>query len=339
MRRFWDDWFGCSPLLLDDGKFIESWLTWGGGVEGGPVGVRGLTVRRQLDGLPPGDTKELIVFPIIPILREGVTRQVVTAWLTIKDSFGDIDPLDNAPWSAAGGRQKVTTTNNPGFGQILDQVGGDLRFDLKAGNTAFLDPRRAYYFDCKVEMSDGSKYSVETSSFMTGQAVGLPPGEQMSILRTLSRNITVVGNLGAGLDTLHSISIPANSLKTNGDYLRARLSGEFATNDNNKRVRVTFGGQAVLDTTQVDFDSGDWSYEIVLTRLTSTTVRVSVISASGAINFLSAVVSGSGAIGAGNSVITVADLAANALTLLVEAEAVADNDVTQNLSIVELSQQ
>src|SRR5262245_7676029 len=216
---------------FDDARFIDSWLLWGGGIEGGPVGVRGLTVHRQLEGLPPGDTKELVVFPIIPILRAGGTRQIVTAWLTIKDSFGDIDPSDNAPWSAAGGRQKITTTNNPGFGQIIDQVGGELRFDLKAGNTAFLDPRRNYYFDCKIEMSDGSKYSVEIDSFMTGQAVALPEGQQMSILRTIHRNMTAVGNLGAGLDSLHSFTLPLASLKTDGDYLRAWLSGEFATNE------------------------------------------------------------------------------------------------------------
>ncbi|MGH9753444.1 MAG: hypothetical protein ACREA2_11730 [Blastocatellia bacterium] len=331
--RFFSD---CDPWF--DRRFIDAWLRWGGGIEGGPVGVRGLAVAKQLEGLVPGDTRELIVFPIIPSLRDGVSRQVVSAWLTIKDDEGDLDAAENVPWSASGARQKITTTNNPGFGQILDQVSPELRFDLKSTNTAFLTGRRTYYFDCRIEMSDGAKYSVEVGNFTIGQPVALPQGAQMSILRTIHRNTTVVGNVGGGLDGLHSASVPAASLKSNGDYLRVWLSGEFAANNNNKQIRISFGGQVLIDTGQVDFDSGDWAYEVVLTRLTSTTVRVSIINSAGSINFLDAVVSGSGSVGAGNSVITVSDLAVNALILLVEAQGVADNDVTQNLSIIELSQ-
>lgn len=143
---------------------------------GGPLGVRGLPVCKQLDGLIPGDTRELLVYPVVPVLRAGVSRAVTVAWFSIKDDETDADATENAVWTAVGARQKITTTNNPGIGQILQAVTPELRFDLTAANTVFLTARRTYYFDVQVKMEDGAIYTVEAGAFTTGQQITIATG-------------------------------------------------------------------------------------------------------------------------------------------------------------------
>jgi len=169
---------------------------------------------------------------------------------------------------------------------------------------------------------------------------------RVSILGTpwaIQVDTSTVGNVGGGLDTLHTYSLPAGSLATNGDYLKVVYGGLYAANDNNKRLVISFGGQGVEDSGLIDIDSGTnigWTVHIRYTRLSATTVLATATICSGFLQF------DSGGANAGTGgrylsrsfVLTVTDLAANAQTLLVQAEATADNDVTQNLSIVELVQ-
>lgn len=162
--------------------------------------------------------------------------------------------------------------------------------------------------------------------FFPGVAVAFPP------------DTSVVGNVGAGLDSLHSFSLPANSLKSNGDYLRIRYSGTIAANNNDKRLRVSADGQTIGDTTLIDLDAGSWTRDFLYIRLTATTIRATSIDAIGFLNFLNGAAGGSGVIGSINTDITVANLTNNAITLLVQAEATANDDVVQNLSIIELVQ-
>jgi hypothetical protein len=159
----------------------------------------------------------------------------------------------------------------------------------------------------------------------------------------LEVNTTQTGNVGGGLDTLHSYTLPINSLASNGDYLKVRYAGTFATNDNDKRVNVTFGGQNVQADAVVDQDSGSWVIDIEYTRLTSTTVLASYTQDLGSI-----LIASGGAVDAGRTaffkpvttVVTVADLAANttAMVVLGESAGSATDDVVQRLSRIELVQ-
>ncbi|MGH9753445.1 MAG: hypothetical protein ACREA2_11735 [Blastocatellia bacterium] len=159
----------------------------------------------------------------------------------------------------------------------------------------------------------------------------------MSMLGCIHRNTQVVGNVGAGLDNLHSFTLPAGSLANDGDYVSVSYGGEFATNANSKRVQVTFGGQVVSNNTQAQ-NSGAWSYIITYVRVSSTTVR-----ATGQFTWHFASVAGGfvntlyGTVGGG--LLTVADLNSNGMVMLIQGEGVADNDITQNLSVIELCQQ
>ena len=161
--------------------------------------------------------------------------------------------------------------------------------------------------------------------------------------RNIKRDTSTVGNVGGGLDTLHTFSLPANSLQTDGDYLRVRYGGLFATNDNDKRIVVSFGGTSVssLGAALFDQDSGTWVYDIIYIRLSSTSVRVS-----GQIMWHYILRNGDG-VGDGNGfyasintdITGLSSLGSNATTMKVEAEGTSNDDIQQNFSVIELTQQ
>lgn len=165
-----------------------------------------------------------------------------------------------------------------------------------------------------------------------GQIVGVP--------KNVHTNSAATGNVTTGLDNLHSFSLPAASLAANGDYVRARYAGTFTTNDNDKRIVISFAGQTVHDPGLFDQDAGSWSYDIEYLRVSDTSIRFSVL----AVWYFIAV-DGAQALGGSNGfiigvsgTITVADLDVNASTMLVQAEGTATDDIVQNFSIIELTQ-
>ena len=156
---------------------------------------------------------------------------------------------------------------------------------------------------------------------------------------TIEVNTTPTGNVGGGLDPLHSFSLLAGSLANDDDYLEVEYAGSFATNDNDKRIVVSFGGQTIttIGTGLFDIDAGNWRYEITYTRLTSTTVLASLNLAWG---FLlrdgGGTAGGNGLTAAAVAELTVPDLDANATTMLVQAEGTANDDIIQRLSKIKL---
>lgn len=173
-----------------------------------------------------------------------------------------------------------------------------------------------------------------------------PSGEfsLVGLVRNIEVNITTVGNVGAGLDPLHSFSLPANSLRNNGDYLHIWFGGDYANNANLKRVVASFGGTAWEDTGLRDVVNGSgWATAVTIVRVSSTSVLVSggILANSLAITSANVVTTfGEGFIGAArNRLITdLPNLSLNDTLIEVEGEGTANDDVTQNLSIYELVQ-
>jgi hypothetical protein len=166
--------------------------------------------------------------------------------------------------------------------------------------------------------------------------------------RCIHRDTTAVGNVGAGLDSLHSFSVVAATLATDGDYIDVFYRGFFAANDNNKRLVFSFGGTAFLDTGSTDVDGSAsnflWSGRVMIIRLTSTTVRATGMLWAQFFGTDSAAAPFTG--GGGYSLVqgtglTVSNLNSNANTLLVQGESLAGvtDDVVQNATIIELVQQ
>lgn len=164
-----------------------------------------------------------------------------------------------------------------------------------------------------------------------------------SAIYCIHHDVSAVGNVGAGLDTLHTFSVPSGTLATNGDYLHARYQGTFANTEDDKQTRVTLDGQVISTIAVViDIEAGDWSYDIYIIRTSATTVRASVnaiyVNLRKADGALVASPSG-GFVFTQNTTATVSNMDSNALALTVLGEGTNTDDVVQNLSIIELRQQ
>jgi hypothetical protein len=73
-------------------------------------------------------------------------------------------------------------------------------------------------------------------------------------------------------DTLHTYTLPANSLAVNGQSVRVTMWGTFANNAHNKTVRVYFGATAfAFPATALAVAAHTWTVDMVVTRLTATT--------------------------------------------------------------------
>lgn len=150
----------------------------------------------------------------------------------------------------------------------------------------------------------------------------------------------IVGNIGAGTDDLHSFTLPALSMKTNGDKIHFKYAGGFATNDNDKRIQILFGGVIFEDFGAFDFDAGLWVVEGDYIRIDATNVRANSIGLYGEPLVIDeAVIAGTPDIIylARNTILTVPSLDTNATILKVTGTAVANNDITQDTSWLDLT--
>lgn len=199
-----------------------------------------------------------------------------------------------------------------------------------------------------IAISDnGSVYKKSTDFTNTGwlELIGVNTfGNILNVPRNIQSRNDVVGNVGVGLDSLHSHSLVAASLANDNDFVYCHYSGRLANNANTKRLVLSIDGQISFDSGARQFNIGalSWDAKIEYTRLSATTV-----SATGFVQ-MGTLLSTAGVLDAGNSrfyvqainpaIITVANLLNNAVTLLVQGEATADNDITQNRSRIDLIQ-
>jgi hypothetical protein len=162
----------------------------------------------------------------------------------------------------------------------------------------------------------------------------------------LDVNATPTGNVTTGLDTLYTLSLAADTLANNLDFIEFKFGGTFAGNDNDKRLQVAIGGQVLFDTGLFDFDgslvaTGQWSITGQIVRVSAT----SVVATSQlqldqvAVNGGGALISSNGIMTGRNVTLTVSNLDSNAVTLLLQAEsASATDDVVRTSAIVTLVQ-
>lgn len=150
----------------------------------------------------------------------------------------------------------------------------------------------------------------------------------------------IKGNIGAGTDDLQTYTLPAKGLKSNGDKIHFKYAGLFATNDNDKRIQILFGGQVFEDFGAFDFDAGLWVVEGDYVRVDSTHIRASSMGMYGEPLVMDeGVVSGTPDIIflGRNTVLTVPDMDANATILKVTGTATANDDITQTYSWLDLT--
>lgn len=165
------------------------------------------------------------------------------------------------------------------------------------------------------------------------------------ILRAVADpKLTNGGNVGAGLDVIHTYSLPSDSLKSDGDILNLWYEFNFAANNNDKRIDGTFGGNNYFGMALIDVDGGGGILNVNITRLTSTSVRIGFFTI---FNFLHAdsaappVMSSftTGAYHDSRAVLAsgLSDMDTNNTTIELRAEGTANDDITVSTAIFHLT--
>lgn len=162
--------------------------------------------------------------------------------------------------------------------------------------------------------------------------------------RCIHRNFTEVGNSGTGLDPLMSFTIPAGTLAVDGDFLFIHGAGNFNANDDNKRLVTLWNATAFFDTGLADFDTFGWQVQWIIARQSATTIASSVLGVLGNVAIDSA--GGITSNGANTRTAYVNAFAANnlnsntnSITFQGESATATNNNITQNILIVSVTQQ
>jgi len=81
-------------------------------------------------------------------------------------------------------------------------------------------------------------------------------------------------NSGSSETDLMEYEIPANLFTNNGDYLELFASGIFASNGNNKTLKIIFGAQTILETAANAANGGTWQIKCIIARKSSDTQSI-----------------------------------------------------------------
>lgn len=155
--------------------------------------------------------------------------------------------------------------------------------------------------------------------------------------------LTNGGNVGGGLDVIHTYSLLANCLKSDRDILELWYEFNFAANNNDKRIDGTFGGVTYFGMAIVDVDGGGGIFKVNISRLTSTTVRIGCFTL---FNFFHADSAAPPAITSFNTgayfdtravLATIANLNSNNTTIELRAEGTANDDITVSKAVFSLT--
>jgi hypothetical protein len=93
--------------------------------------------------------------------------------------------------------------------------------------------------------------------------------------KAVHSNVSVVNGGGVGVIVMHSFTLPAQSLRKDGDFINGVVAGTFDnSNDNNKGFLLTIDGQVFGGTGSIDIDGNNsgWVLFFELMRLSSTSV-------------------------------------------------------------------
>lgn len=85
---------------------------------------------------------------------------------------------------------------------------------------------------------------------------------------------STIGNVGFGLDDLHSKSIEANVFSTVNDTMIVYVAGKTAANANNKQINASLGGTQFFTTgVLATLNNKDWQGRFIFTRIDASTIR------------------------------------------------------------------
>lgn len=146
------------------------------------------------------------------------------------------------------------------------------------------------------------------------------PSRFVSVGGVLETNLTAVGNVGAGEDTLMSYPLAENVLDENEASLEIEMHFSIAANANAKRVRVYWGTAVALDTTALASSGSDLIVRVTIVRIASGSQFRLAESQSTSTLFTDQISQGADS-----------EDEESVIVIKATAEAVADNDVVQRL--------
>jgi len=118
---------------------------------------------------------------------------------------------------------------------------------------------------------------VEAGGFTAGPLPAISGASLTGVDKYLGSVIATVGNVGAGEDTLKSLTLAAGKLATDGEAIRATFWGDTANNANTKDIQIRIDDTAVdtsiLDTGLTVSQAGEWIAGCLVVRTGATTGR------------------------------------------------------------------
>ena len=120
-------------------------------------------------------------------------------------------------------------------------------------------------------VAPGTSGNVLTSNGTTWQSTA----PASSAITRVATNVSNVGNVGSGEDTLWSVTVPTVTLASNGvSTLRGEMFGKVGNTANDKRLRLKWDGTLIFDTgVFTDGQNKHWRLEVTVIRISSTSSR------------------------------------------------------------------
>ena len=100
----------------------------------------------------------------------------------------------------------------------------------------------------------------------------VPPGGGSSSSGVLDVNTSTVGNVGAGEDVLWTYTMPGDTLSVDEQGILIRIAGSSTVNGNNKRIRLYFGDDLIVDP-GINNLTLTWSMDCQVIRVNGTTLK------------------------------------------------------------------
>ena len=175
-------------------------------------------------------------------------------------------------WTRATGgsiTRRITCTSAGLFGVGSTQPLGA----IEGRNTSGMQIVAAYNATNSLGLAVGSTGICSFTGAGTEKGINLTDGlvagtgtARAKVGGAISSNVTATGNVGTGEDTLHTYTIPANTLSANGEFLRIQQAVTFAANANNKRYKIKYGATTIYDSGTVAQNGGSAVFDILITR-------------------------------------------------------------------------
>lgn len=176
----------------------------------------------------------------------------------------------------------------------------------------------------KVTILQDDLFSTPWYSFFENAWRRLGGGRSLNFGGILNTSTTAVGNVGTGEDDLITYSLERNTLQNDGELLKIDAFGTFASNGNNKTVKLYFGSTVIFDSGANAINGGSWNIKATIIRASSTT-QEAIVEATDTSNTLNT-----------TTYTAVTENLSNALTIKCTGEGTANDDIVQKALVTNL---